>query len=81
MISDFKVGDRVIITKKLEYYIKNRGWSTKMYDLINGEFIISDIQSDIQGNKIVLKDFGFYVYEDCIELLGDDIKIKWINKK
>ena len=73
----FKVGDRVIVTKKLEHYIKNRGWNTKMYDLINGEFIISDIL----GDNIFLKDFGFYVYEDCIELLGDDIKIKWINKK
>lgn len=77
MISDFKVGDRVIVTKKLEHYIKNRGWNTKMYDLINGEFIISYIL----GDKIHLKGFGFYVYEDCIELLGDDIKIKWINKK
>lgn len=73
----FKIGDEVIVTKKLEYYIKNSGWTTKMYDLINNEFIISDIH----GDRIFLKNYGFYVYEDCIELLGDDIKIKWINKK
>lgn len=77
MINKFKIGDRVIVNNKLKDYIKNRNWNSGMYNLINNEFIISDIH----GDRIFLKDFGFYVYEDCIELLGDDIKIKWINKK
>jgi hypothetical protein len=41
MISDFKVGDRVIVTKKLEHYIKNKDCNTKMHDLINGEFVLN----------------------------------------
>lgn len=77
----FKIGDEVIVTKKLEYYIYKYSRDKEMYNLISEKFIVIKIEKiyDLNKYRIYLSDTNNYVFEDCLEL--EDIKIKWVNQK
>ena len=85
----FKVGDNVVVSPKLYYYVQNYDWSEKMLEMIGKNYKIMRIDFyNLSGkHRYFLNNSNHnYVYADCIKLVNEEkkeeppIKVRWYKK-